>query len=431
MSKLIQQLKVILPALSEEANRCRDREVKERYYLIKAVAQSKKSVVKTCSSQGRSTDYFYLWAKRLVKQKKIKALKSISRRAKYSPIKTKRQIEKKIIQIRKAEPYLGPDRISFDLKRLFKIICAPSTVYAVLKRKGLITIEKMKKLTKRHIKRYRRPLPGFMQMDVKYVTMKIHGKQYYQFNVVDHCTTWRFTRIYPSLQHENVLSFLMALEHACPFPIFEMQTDNGTEFTDKYRGGRLTPSGLHVLDLWCTKLDIRHRLIPVGEKELNGKVENTHKQDDREFYSQINPRSLDHVQRLIISYNERWNSLRYTKALGRKTPDQALEDAYVRALVGLSIMTEKYKTNKNNIINWDEHFNASIPAPTPPLIKTRPTARKGKNSVNRYFQWLDWDEKKSSKSIFFVPMMSPISSRVEPRPRCKRNLVVSMPGCAC
>lgn len=396
MSKLKYQLRAILPLMSEEANHLRDREARQRYGLIKAVVNSKKSVAKACASLGWSTDSFQKWGKRLLAAKSLSALGSRSRRPKRSPNKTPKRKEKRVLALRRAEPYLGPERISNDLKRLFNMVCAPSTVYAILKRLGLISTVSKERLTKKHIKRYRRGLPGFAQLDVKYVPQMVEGKRLYQFNFVDHCTTWRFTRIYPSLEHGNVRAFLEELQATCPFPIIELQTDNGQEFTDKFTNGRLTPSGRHVLDQWCKEHSIRHKLIPVGQKELNGKVENTHKQDDREFYSQHVLKSLLHARTLILSYNERWNSLRHTKALGWKTPEQALEDAYVRMLAWTHLFQEKYQLNRNAIVRWDLDLNAFIKAPDPKKCRKRPSTRKRESAVNRYLKFEEWNRKKSS-----------------------------------
>jgi hypothetical protein len=275
MSALKLQLRLILPQLSKEANANQDKEIRRHLYLIKAVCSSPKSVKRVCESRGVSTDQFYLWGGRLLRSKKLKSLRSKSRKPKRSPKQTAKRIERKILQLRRDEPSYGPERISFYLQRFFKIICPPTTVYNVLKRLKLISKAYSQKLTKKHHKRYRRPLPGYLQMDVKYVPYRINGQQYYEFNVVDHCTTWRLIRAYKNITHENMVLFLNELDFCCPFPISEIQTDNGNEFTDKYRGGRLSPSGLHTLDLWCKARGIVHRLIPIGQKELNGKVENT------------------------------------------------------------------------------------------------------------------------------------------------------------
>jgi len=165
MSGLKYQLKEVISSLSLEANKNRDKEVKKRFYLIKAVIESKKDVKKTCEARGVSTDYFYMWAKRLLEIKSILALESKSKSVKFFWNKTPRRIEKRIIKLRKQEPFLGPERISYKLKKLFNMICPASTVAAILKRAGLVTKKYRDRLTKRHLKRYRRPLVGYLQMD--------------------------------------------------------------------------------------------------------------------------------------------------------------------------------------------------------------------------------------------------------------------------
>lgn len=154
----------------------------------------------------------------------------------------------------------------------------------------------------------------------------------YQFNAVDHCTTWRVSRIYRHLNHYSLMTFLKVLEYRCPFPIIQIQTDNEMEFTDKFRGN-VQPTGNHPLDQWCEARGIEHKLIPVGQKELNGKVENTHKQDDREFYAKYDFKNFQSLERTMRGYCSRWNELRATKALGWRAPEQAIEWACVRALV--------------------------------------------------------------------------------------------------
>ena len=399
MSVLKAQLRLILPGLSKEANANQDKDVKRHLYLIKAVCASEKSVVLVCEKRGVSTDQFYLWGERLLRAKNLLCLRSKSRKPKRSPKQTKKRIERKISALRKAEPSHGPERISFDLKRLFKIVCQPSTVYNVLKRLKLISSSHHKKLNKRHHRRYRRPLPGYVQMDVKYVPYRINGEQFYEFNAVDHCTTWRLIRLYRNLNRYNMLTFLQVFKSQCPFPIFEIQTDNGIEFTDKYRNGLVEPSGKHPFDQWCKQNEIIHRLIPIGQKELNGKVENTHKQDDREFYAQGEAKTFESLAKQMKSYNQRWNGLRATKALGWKTPDQCLELAYVRAASYMGIMCERHSR-----------------APQPQPLPRKTTRAKPMSQRDRYLQWLEWDEKKSQNALLPLPVISQIFP--QPSPRC-------------
>jgi hypothetical protein len=411
MSELKKQLRLILPSLVREANANTNKEIRRHLYLIKAVVESPKSIVQVCEKRGTSTDQFYLWAKRLVKAKNISCLSSKSKKPKRSPGQTSKRVERKILALRKAEPSNGPERISFDLQKLFRIVCAPSTVYNILKRLKLISPTHSRKLTKRHHKRYRRPMPGFMQMDIKYVPYRIEGVQFYEFNIVDHSTTWRLCRQYRNINHFNIVHFLNELKEACPFPIFEIQTDNGMEFTDKYRNGRVEPSGQHPMDVWCKQKNIIHRLIPIGQKELNGKVENTHKQDDPEFYAKDEAISFEQLERQMRSYNERWNMLRATKALGWLTPDQCVDRAYVRAAAFLICMHDRYVSKgSRQIVQHNSNGDAYLIVPKPQRRPRKSTKPSRPTFFDRYMTWHDADQKKTLKSYLPLPFISQIFS---------------------
>jgi len=411
MSALKTQLKLILPGLSKEANANQDKEIRRHLYLVKAVCASPKSVSQVCESRGVSSDQFYLWGNRLLKSKVLSCLKSKSRKPKHSPKKTKQRIERKILAMRKAEPSHGPERISFYLKELFNIICPPATVYNVLLRLKLISKANSKKLTKKHHKRYRRPLPGYMQMDVKYVPYRINGQQYYEFNIVDHCTTWRVARIYRNITQHNTVHFLNEVLQICPFPIFEIQTDNGNEFTDKFRNGLVLASGVHPMDRWCESKGIPHRLIPIGQKELNGKVENTHKQDDREFYAGTRETSFEKIELRMRSYIERWNGSRATKALGWQTPNQCVDAGFVRALAYLMEMQVRYAPGAVAAYNINTAGDAFIRVEKPQPQPRKKQKPKKLTSLDRYLQWLDWDEKQGARALApLLPVMSKIFS---------------------
>jgi len=64
--------------------------------------------------------------------------------------------------------------------------------------RSLISWKHSKRLTKKHLKRYRRPELGYLQMDFKYVPNRINGEQYYQLSCLDHHSSWRLVRVYPS-----------------------------------------------------------------------------------------------------------------------------------------------------------------------------------------------------------------------------------------
>ena len=68
-----------------------------------------------------------------------------------------------------------------------------------------------------------------------------------------------------------------------PYLIECVQTDNGTEFTN-----RLLPKGTDRLTLFeqtLQKMGIRHKMIRPYTPRHNGKVERSHRKDNEEFYA--------------------------------------------------------------------------------------------------------------------------------------------------
>ncbi|MBC7421480.1 MAG: hypothetical protein H7328_12205 [Bdellovibrio sp.] len=113
------ELRLMIPMLSKEANQLKDNEARSRWMRIKKIALSPKTIESCCASAGVSVDYFTKWGTRLVKSRRLKGLLTKSRRPYRSPNKTKPRLEKAVLKIRKAEPYLGPDRISDLAEKLY------------------------------------------------------------------------------------------------------------------------------------------------------------------------------------------------------------------------------------------------------------------------------------------------------------------------
>lgn len=377
MSQLKKQLQELLPELKGEAKSLKSPDAKQRYRNLRFIIKTKSSVLAACRQLKVSDDYFRKWAKKIIQEKSLIALESNSTKPLTSPNKISNYLENKIIKLRRAEPYLGPDRIKFQLSTR----CSVSAISRCLKRNGLVSKERQRRLTKRHTKRYRRPFPGYLQMDFKYVPYKIDGKQYYQLSCVDHHSSWRMIRMYPTKDLSSVQKFLNQLINHCPFTIMELQTDNDTAFTDKFWGENPGfVSGQHLLDRWCHVNSIRHKLIPIGEKELNGKVENTHKQDDREYFSQIRALDYQSLQRTSLNYEYNWNFKRATKTLGWLTPIETISNAEIKATAWTLYIKEKYIPKAKKI--------------------------KKVSAIARYLKWLEEDAKKYGRCLFLLPPMS-------------------------
>jgi transposase InsO family protein len=106
-----------------------------------------------------------------------------------------------------------------------------------------------------------------------------------------------------------------------PFPVEEVQTDHGTEFTYIFMSWVKKP---HPLEEFLKEGGIRHKLIPIATPKQNGKVERSHRTDDEEFYNQRGFRKptkrWKELSRFLDFYNNRWPH----SALGWMTPLEKL-----------------------------------------------------------------------------------------------------------
>ena len=112
-----------------------------------------------------------------------------------------------------------------------------------------------------------------VQVDVKYVPSYCvtNREKYYQYTAVDECTCWTYREMYDEHSTYSSAQFLINLVKECPFPIRELQTDNGTEFTNA-----LLQKSCNHKSLFENLLDqcgiIYHR-IRVATPRHNGKAE--------------------------------------------------------------------------------------------------------------------------------------------------------------
>jgi transposase len=168
------------------------------------------------------------------------------------------------------------------------------------------------------------------QMDVKHLPhLLTNGTKCYVYNFVDHASKWAFKRAYDSYGPSETRDFMSRVLQAAPFVITRAQTDNGVEFTNRYIS-HLDDPKLHALDELCALKQIRHALIPVGEKELQGLVERSHRQDDDELFHRITPRDLAEFNQLLAEHCQWRNAKRRRKAIGWRTSDEFIADYRAR-----------------------------------------------------------------------------------------------------
>ena len=201
------------------------------------------------------------------------------------------------------------------------------------------------KKKKKHTKVVKVLIPGaHTQMDVNHQRHLLDRKSYI-FNFIDHATNWSFKRAYFRVNPDSTVDFMRRLLRVCPFKILRLQTDNGTEFTFKYVSKYQDDPVEHPLDVFCERNKITHRLIPPGEKELQGLVERSHRQDKDELLQRLKVETLDEFNGELSYYNAQRNKTRRFKKLGWLTPIDSLEKFVVLTLVTILF----YRGEKNKL----------------------------------------------------------------------------------
>jgi transposase InsO family protein len=285
------------------AKGCRDPEVRIKLNLF-LLALKLGNVSEACARFGVTRQFYYRWWSRFERSGlTLASLIPESRRPKKSPGKTDERTERAIQYYRSRKH--GSRLTQAYLKRTLGSSPSRTTICHVMNGRKKVKRGKRARL-KLHQKRYELPVPGLrLQMDVKYVPCLIDAQKAYTYVAIDECTRWRFARAYTSLDEGTTVLFLHALLKACPFPIACIQTDNGQEFT--YRLNPLCQHIEHKMDTWCRSQGILHRLIPPGVKELNGKVERSHRIDMQYFYWRAPTHDLakfnQELARWIWNYN--------------------------------------------------------------------------------------------------------------------------------
>ncbi len=164
-----------------------------------------------------------------------------------------------------------------------------------------------------------------VQVDVKFVPSFCisNGRKYYKYTAVDECTRWTYREMYEEHSTYSSTQFLVNLVKKAPFAIREIQTDNGTEFTNA-----LLQKNCNHKSLFENMLDsygiIYHR-IRVATPRHNGKVERQHRIDQARFYSKIRMYSLDDGRKQLEVYNRKSNDIPKT-CLNYRSPNEVLAD---------------------------------------------------------------------------------------------------------
>jgi transposase InsO family protein len=309
--------------LRQKARTCRNRDVRIKVELI-CLALKIGNVTEACRRMGFSRKFYYRWWRRLKRSGyELWALEEKSTRPKRSPGKIDRKIERAIHWYKQHD--YGSRMIEEFLRREGKS-AARSTIGHILNNRNP-PIKSRRERLKKHRKRYELLVPGQrFQLDVKYVPERVNGMRAYNYVIIDESTRWRFAYAFDSLSEGTTVQFLELFKKRVPFPVNCIQTDNGHEFT--YSLNPIARHLEHAMDRWCKTNNIKHRLIPPGVKELNGKVERSHRLDEHYFYWKAPTSTLEIFNAAQVTWMRHYNAKRPHGGIEYLTPWEKITERY-------------------------------------------------------------------------------------------------------
>ncbi len=166
--------------------------------------------------------------------------------------------------------------------------------------------------------------PGYLHIDYKYLPqMPDEKSRRYLFVAIDRATRWVYLELRPEKTVRAAQGFLKRVLAKVPFKVHRILTDNDKAFTDRL--SKRAPTGEHPFDQLCAEAGAEHRLSPVRHPQTNGMVER--------FNGRISEVLATHrfnsalaLEQTLQRYAHLYNHHIPQKALGHKTPIQALKD---------------------------------------------------------------------------------------------------------
>lgn len=214
--------------------------------------------------------------------------------------------------MRRRNPELGMIELWHRLKKRGYRRC-PESLFRVMRRLGMFPETKPKKKYKP--KPYEKMThPGErVQIDVKVVPRRCIADpelRLFQYTAIDEYSRLRFLGAYTEQSTYSSADFLKktvqwfarrGVHVEC------VQTDNGFEFTNRF-----SPSKKDLLTLFeaaAAELHIRHKLIRPYTPRHNGKVERSHREDQKRFYDKHSFYSLADFNRQLTAHQNRSNNI--------------------------------------------------------------------------------------------------------------------------
>ena len=278
-----------------------------RQSLMKFAA--KNGVSKASRKYNKSRSYIYFWLNRW--DGSVESLVCQSRRPHTHPNQHTEEELKLIRDMHRRNPDLGMVELWHRLRKR-GYTRRPESLFRVMRKLGMFPAAKPQNPYKP--KPYEQMThPGErIQIDVKVVPRKCIADpelRLFQYTAIDEFTRLRFLAAYPEQSTYSSADFLQKVVKWYArrgIHVECVQTDNGFEFTNRFSNTKR-----HLLTLFeatAANLGIRHKLIRPYTPRHNGKVERSHREDQKRFYNSHSFYSLEDFAAQLTVHNRRSNN---------------------------------------------------------------------------------------------------------------------------
>lgn len=303
-------------------------DMKYRYSLMKYV--EKHGVTQASRRYNKGRSYIYFWKGRF--DGSIESLACQSRRPHSHPNQHTEEELTLIRNMRRRNPNLGIVELWARLRSRGYTRCVES-LWRVLRREGLAEKEKpRKKYTPKPYEQMQRPGQR-IQIDVKVVPRSCIADpqlKLYQYTAIDEYSRYRILGAYPEQSTYSSADFLRKVVASFArkgVKVECVQTDNGLEFTNRFSSSKRDKPTL--FEATAAELGIRHKLIRPYTPRHNGKVERSHREDQKRFYAVRRFYSLADFGGQLAAHQSRSNS-RPMRPLAWLSPRQRLSFFFVQ-----------------------------------------------------------------------------------------------------
>jgi len=281
-------------------------------------------VARASRRYDKAPSYIYFWRKRW--DGSIESLREKSRRPHHHPNQHTEAELKLIRDMRRRNPRLGVVELWHRLRKRGYTRHVYS-LYRVLHRLGMLPAAKEKR--KYVAKPYQQMThPGErIQVDVKVVPLRCIADpslKLFQYTAIDEFTRLRYLGAYQEHSSYSSADFLkkaVAWYARRGIKVECVQTDNGSEFTNRF--SVKDRSRKTLFEVAAADLGIRHKLIRPYTPRHNGKVERSHREDQKRFYDSHRFYSLADFGGQLAGHQSRSNSIPM-RPLGWLSPKEFL-----------------------------------------------------------------------------------------------------------